>query len=127
MEQNKKVSIIVPCYNSAKYLNASLKSMFDQYYENIEIVCVNDGSTDSTAAVLSRMADEDKRVKIVTLSKNSGLFNARIQGVKNSSGDYLMFMDSDDFVTRNWVGALLDKAQPLRLEAAVGEAAHQLR
>ncbi len=121
MEQNKKVSVIVPCYNSAKYLNASLKSLFDQYYENIEIVCVNDGSTDSTAAVLSRMADEDERVKIVTLSKNSGLFNARIQGVKNSSGDYLMFMDSDDFVTRNWVGALLDKAEETKADLVFGD------
>ena len=96
----KKVSVIVPCYNSAKFLEQSLNCLFAQYYTNIEIICVNDGSTDETAEILVRIASERDNLKIVTLEKNRGLFNARIAGAEVASGDYIAFMDSDDLVTK---------------------------
>ena len=96
----KKVSVIVPCYNSAKFLEQSLNCLFAQYYSNIEIICVNDGSTDETAELLVRIAAGRDNLKIVTLEKNGGLFNARIVGAEAATGDYIAFMDSDDLVTK---------------------------
>lgn len=106
----KKVSVIVPCYNSAKFLEQSLNCLFAQYYSNIEIICVNDGSTDETAELLVRIAAGRDNLKIVTLEKNGGLFNARIVGAEAATGDYIAFMDSDDLVTKNWIYALVKKA-----------------
>ena len=107
----KKVSVIVPCYNSAKFLEQSLNCLFAQYYADIEIICVNDGSTDETAELLVSIASGRDNLKIVTLEKNGGLFNARIAGAEVASGDYIAFMDSDDLITKNWIYSLVKKAE----------------
>lgn len=117
----KKVSVIVPCYNSAKFLEQSLNCLFAQYYANIEIICVNDGSTDETAEILVRIASERDNLKIVTLEKNRGLFNARIAGAEVASGDYIAFMDSDDLVTENWIYTLIKKAELTRADLVFGD------
>ena len=117
----KKVSVIVPCYNSAKFLEQSLNCLFAQYYTNIEIICVNDGSTDETAEILVRIASERDNLKIVTLEKNRGLFNARIAGAEVASGDYIAFMDSDDLVTKNWIYTLIKKAELTGADLVFGD------
>ena len=117
----KKVSVIVPCYNSAKFLEQSLNCLFAQYYTNIEIICVNDGSTDETAEILVRIASERDNLKIVTLEKNRGLFNARIAGAEVASGDYIAFMDSDDLVTENWIYTLIKKAELTGADLVFGD------
>ena len=115
MEQ-KKVSVIVPCYNSEKFLEKSLNCLFAQYHENIEIICVDDGSTDGTAAVLERIAAERDNFKVVTLEQNGGLFNARIAGAAQATGEYIAFMDSDDLVTKNWISSLVRKAEDTKAD-----------
>ena len=117
----KKVSVIVPCYNSAKFLEQSLNCLFAQYYTNIEIICVNDGSTDETAEILVRIASERDNLKIVTLEKNRGLFNARIAGAEVASGDYIAFMDIDDLVTKNWIYTLVKKAELTGADLVFGD------
>lgn len=89
------ISVIVPCYNQADFLPRCLESLIRQTYENLEIVCVNDASTDATMSVLDEYTKKDKRIKIVDIP-HGGLGWARNCGIKAAMGKYLMFCDSDD-------------------------------
>ena len=91
------LSIIVPVYNSAKYLRECLESLINQTYKDIEIVCVNDGSTDNSLDILNEYAQKDNRIKIIC-QKNEGTSSARNLGYKNSVGKYVTFVDSDDIL-----------------------------
>lgn len=92
------ISIIIPVYNVAPYLEECLKSVIHQTYDNIEIICVNDGSTDNSEEILQYFANEDRRIKIISKSKNEGLFLARRTGCEAATGKYILFLDSDDYV-----------------------------
>lgn len=96
-----KVSVIVPIYNVEIYLARCLDSLINQTLEDIEIICVNDGSTDNSTQILEDYAKKDNRIKIIT-QVNSGLSEARNTGVRNSSGDYIGFVDSDDYVDSDY-------------------------
>lgn len=100
MPSDKLISIIVPVYNVENYLCECLDSLIGQTYPNIEIVCVNDGSTDQSGAILESYASKDNRIKIISQT-NAGLSEARNSGLKHASGDYIMFVDSDDWVDLN--------------------------
>ena len=89
------ISVIVPCHNRVEYLPRCLNSILCQSYENLEIVCVNDGSTDNSLNVLKKYAIKDARIKILDIP-HGGPGKARNLGIENSSGNYLMFCDSDD-------------------------------
>ncbi|GAB6093374.1 glycosyltransferase family 2 protein [Furfurilactobacillus curtus] len=89
------VSVIMPVYNAADTVNQSIDSVLQQSYSNLELIVVNDGSTDDTAMLLSRYA-VNERVKVVNLQRNLGISNSRNIGVKNSLGRYIAFLDSDD-------------------------------
>lgn len=93
-----EVSIIVPVYNVEKYLSFCLDSLVNQTFKDIEIICVNDGSTDNSAVVLEHYAGFDKRIKIIN-KENGGLSSARNAGLDAASGKYIAFVDSDDFVS----------------------------
>ncbi|MDD3149461.1 MAG: glycosyltransferase, partial [Candidatus Gastranaerophilales bacterium] len=90
MEFNEsfEVSIIVPVYNMEAYLNRCLDSVINQTLKNIEIICVNDGSTDNSLKILEKYAAKDERIKILT-TKNGGLSAARNQGMKIARGKYI--------------------------------------
>jgi glycosyltransferase involved in cell wall biosynthesis len=90
-----KISIIMPCYNTGEYLHRSLPSCLNQTLQDIEILCVNDGSTDNTAEILQEYASKDSRIKIIT-QKNQGTLLARKRGIENANGEYCMFLDPDD-------------------------------
>lgn len=92
-----KVSIIVPVYNGEKYLEKCLDSLINQTLDDIEIICVNDGSKDNSADILKKYFDKDKRIKIIT-KENEGLSAARNDGLKVASGEYIGYVDSDDWV-----------------------------
>ncbi|MBO5038346.1 MAG: glycosyltransferase [Alphaproteobacteria bacterium] len=92
---NPIISVIVPVYNAEKYLCQCLDSIINQTFEAIEILCVDDGSTDSSLAILNRYASKDDRIKVFS-QKNSGPAKARNVGLENSCGDYIMFCDADD-------------------------------
>lgn len=121
MNRDIKVSVIVPCYNSANFIEQSIGCLFAQYYENIEIICVNDGSTDDTEKVLRAVGAGRENIKIVSLEKNRGLFNARLAGVAEASGEYIAFMDSDDLITKNWIGSLVRKAEQTGADLVFGD------
>lgn len=91
------ISIIVPVYNQEKYLSRCLDSILNQTYKNLEIVCVDDKSTDSTAEIIKRYADKDSRV-VYYRNTGKGVSSARNYGIEKAKGDYIGFVDSDDFI-----------------------------
>lgn len=90
-----KVSIIVPIYNVERYLERCLESILAQTFKDIEIICVNDGSTDNSGAILAKIAETDARIKVIT-QNNQGLSMARNNGMDAAVGEWTMFVDSDD-------------------------------
>jgi glycosyltransferase involved in cell wall biosynthesis len=91
-----KFSVIIPAFNAHKTLDKMLKSVLTQTYKNIEVIIVNDASTDNTLDICEQWAQKDQRIKVINLSSNGGVSNARNAGLRIASGDYVMFLDSDD-------------------------------
>lgn len=100
MEGRPFFSIIIPVYNVEDYLAVCLKSIIDQTMKNIEIICVNDGSTDSSLEILEQFAKTDKRIQIID-KENGGLSSARNAGIRVAEGEYLLFVDSDDMLRKD--------------------------
>ncbi len=96
----KKVSVIVPVYNTEKYLKECLNSILSQSYSDFEIIVVNDGSTDNSFSIISEFSKNDNRIKVVD-KPNGGLSSARNEGLKIATGDYIMFVDSDDTILKD--------------------------
>lgn len=94
---NYKISIMVPVYNSRKYLEESVNSILKQTYDNIELLLIDDESSDGSGEICDRYAGQDSRVRVIH-QKNSGCTAASLTGLKAASGDYYMFIDSDDYV-----------------------------
>ncbi|MBQ7789924.1 MAG: glycosyltransferase family 2 protein [Bacilli bacterium] len=99
---NDLVSIIVPVYNVYEYLDECLKSLINQTYKNIEIIVINDGSTDKSLSICEKYTKKDKRIKLIN-QKNSGLSYTRNIGIKNSKGKYISFIDSDDIINNKMI------------------------
>jgi len=97
----KRISIIVPIYNVEKYLAKCVESILSQTYSHLEIILVNDGSTDQSTKIIDKYAAIDKRIKIIH-KQNGGLSDARNKGYDLVTGDYLMFIDSDDLVSSDF-------------------------
>lgn len=97
--RDPKVSVIIPVYNVEKYLDDCLENVVNQTLQDIEIICVNDGSTDNSLEVLQKYENEDARIKIIN-KENGGLSSARNAGIKEAKGEYILFLDSDDMVSR---------------------------
>lgn len=93
---DNKFSIIMPAYNSGKFIKESIESVISQTYENWELLVVNDASTDNTKYIVESFIMKDTRVKLINLSKNQGIANARNIGISKITGRYLSFLDSDD-------------------------------
>lgn len=96
------ISIIVPVYNVEKYLDRCITSLVEQTYKNIEIILVNDGSTDGSLEILKRWKNKDSRIIIID-KKNGGLSDARNAGMNIANGDFYCFVDSDDYINRNMI------------------------
>lgn len=92
-----KISVIIPIYNVEPYLRECLDSVINQTFRDLEIICVNDGSTDGSAAILEDYAAKDSRIKVIT-KENGGLNTARNAGLDNVSGEYFAIVDSDDWL-----------------------------
>lgn len=98
-KEKYKISVIVPVYNKEKYLEQCIDSILSQNYSNLELLLVDDGSTDESGAVCDGAADKDHRVRVFHQA-NGGPTAAVITGLKEASGDYYMFIDSDDYVSK---------------------------
>ena len=99
------VSVIIPIYNVEKYLRTCIDSVITQTYNNLEIILVNDGSPDKSPEICDEYAKKDNRVKVIH-QENGGLAHARNVGIANSNGGYLTFVDSDDYVSNDYVESL---------------------
>lgn len=95
---NPIISVLVPVYNVEKYISECIDSIINQTFKNIEIICVNDASTDSSLHILSEYAKLDDRIKIINKDKNEGLLLARKSAVLQAKGQYIVFVDSDDLL-----------------------------
>ena len=110
-----KVSIIVPVYNVETYLSYCVDSLRQQTYKNIEIILVDDGSTDSSGEICDQYAREDDRIKVLHI-ENGGLSNARNTGVKESSTDWIVFIDSDDYYDHRAIEYLVKLRDKYRVD-----------
>ena len=97
METSPLVSIIIPVYNAGQYLQKCIDSLVGQTYQNLEILCVNDGSTDNSLQILQDYARRDSRIHLIN-KENAGVSQARNDALKKAAGDYVMFVDADDWV-----------------------------
>ena len=102
-----KVSVVIPFYNVEDYLGECLDSIINQTLDDIEIICVNDGSTDDSLKIVEELATSDDRIKIFS-QENQGASASRNHGVKKTHGDYIYFMDSDDILELNALEDLYD-------------------
>lgn len=116
------ISIIVPIYNAEKFIEKCLKTLIEQSYKNIEIICINDGSEDKSINIISKYAEFDERIIIVN-KKNSGVSVARNHGIQIAKGEYIMFVDADDFLEKNACELLIKRA--LKIDADIIQFNHK--
>lgn len=102
-----KISVVIPVYNVEKFLPQCLNSIIHQTYKNLEIILVNDGSTDNSDEICKTFAKRDKRIKIIH-QKNAGVSAARNNGLKHATGDYVHFIDSDDYIDLDYYKKMVD-------------------
>ena len=91
------ISVIVPIYNAEKYLDKCLTSIVNQTYADIEIILVNDGSTDESLAICKKYEQDDERIVVIN-KRNEGLVRARKDGIRMAKGEYITFVDADDWI-----------------------------
>lgn len=115
-----KVSIIVPVYNQQRYIRKCLKSILQQSYKEIEIIVVNDGSTENSLSIIRKMAKSDSRI-IVIDKANGGVATARRDGLKKITGKYVMFVDSDDWLTPNAISSMVEIATREDVDVVTGK------
>lgn len=106
MNVEPKVTIIIPVYNTEQYLKECLDSVINQTFRDFECICINDGSTDHSYTILEEYAQKDDRFRIVNLPENKGQGNARNKGIEKTKGKYITFIDSDDWVTNDYLNIL---------------------
>lgn len=113
-----KVSVVIPVYNVEDYLEECLESIINQTLKDIEIICINDGSTDNSLKILEDYAEKDGRIKIYS-QENSGLSASRNQGIKLSRGEYIYFIDSDDYLELETLQELYVMSKSLDLDILI--------
>ena len=115
-----KVSVIIPVYNTEKYLRKCLDSVCNQTLSDIEIICINDRSLDSSFEILKEFAQQDDRIKLLDFKENKGAAAARNAGLAEVQGEYVGFVDSDDFIDFDFYEKLYTKAKETGADAAKG-------
>ena len=114
----KKVSVIVPIYNAEKYLKRCINSIVKQSYKNLEIILVNDGSTDNSYIICNQFCKQDKRIKCIN-KENGGVSSARNVGLSHVTGDYICFVDADDYVNDKYILTLVQALERTCSDIAV--------
>lgn len=115
------VSIIVPFYKTEPHIYQCIKSIVHQTCTDIEIILVDDASPDNSLQIAKKMADKDVRIKIVRHNTNLGVDMARFTGLHASSGEYVMFVDSDDYIPADAVRTLLDESEKYNADIVEGQ------
>lgn len=119
--EESKISIIMPVYNAEEWILDTLESVFDQSYTNWELICIDDGSTDQSAETIERVAAAEHRILLIKLGRNYGKSAARNMGLSESSGEYVFFLDADDWLNRNALALLHDELVAEDVDMAIGQ------
>lgn len=114
------VSVIVPVYNGERYLSRCIESIINQPYRNIEIILINDGSTDNSGEICNAYALSDNRIGVIH-TQNNGPAAARNIGIENSKGEFIFFVDADDFIEKNALSLLIESYHQHRADIVVGD------
>lgn len=104
------ISVIIPAYNSELYIERAIKSILSQKYNNLELIIIDDASKDSTLERCTYFSKVDSRIKVIHLEENRGVSYARNLGIDTASGEYLIFVDSDDYISSDFISNLLKNA-----------------
>lgn len=110
MSYSPAISVIIPVYNVERFLGQCLESVLNQTFKDIEVICINDGSTDKSLSILNKYQNKDKRLRIIS-QPNKGLSETRNLGIKNAKGKYISFIDSDDFIDPEMLNILFNKSE----------------
>ncbi|MBQ9012899.1 MAG: glycosyltransferase [Bacilli bacterium] len=121
MKYLKKLSIVIPVYNTEMYLKRCLDRVLEQTYKNVEIIIVNDASTDRSDEIIKQYKEKDKRIIYIEHEQNKGLFCSRVDGAKKATGDYIAFLDSDDYVSIDFYRTLMINIQENNSDIAMGK------
>lgn len=105
-----KLDIIIPIFNSELYLNRCLDSIINQTYDDFCLILIDDGSTDNSSRICDDYSKMDNRIKVIH-KKNAGVFQARMTGINSATSDYIMFVDSDDWIDKNYIESMLKNIQ----------------
>ena len=105
-KNNPLVSIVVSVYNTEKYLDKCIKSILDQTYKNLEIIIINDGSTDSSQSICERFKDQESRITLIDKA-NTGAADSRNIAIQKANGEYIAFVDSDDYIDKKFIEILI--------------------
>ena len=115
---NNKISIIIPVYNVENYIERCIDSLISQSYINLEIILVDDGSTDKSGEICDRYAVVDNRIKVIHI-KNSGRGEARNIGLSQANGQYIGFVDSDDWVEKDLYKYLIENIEETKADISI--------
>lgn len=111
------ISVIIPVYNTAEFIKRCLDSVLGNTYKNLEVICVNDGSTDNSGIILQKIASSDDRI-IVVNKENGGLSSARNAGIEQAQGEYTVFVDSDDWVHPQYFELMINALKQYKTDIA---------
>lgn len=112
------ITVVIPIYKVENYLQKCIDSVINQTYSNLEIILVDDGSPDNCGTICDEYAKKDARIQVIH-KENGGLSDARNVGIKNANGKYITFIDSDDYVTEDYVGYLYDMIKKYNVKLSV--------
>ncbi|KAF0819023.1 CDP-glycerol:poly(glycerophosphate) glycerophosphotransferase [Bacillus sp. ZZV12-4809] len=121
----KKISIIIPIYNTKEFLSECIDSVINQTYSNLEIILINDGSNSSCKEAIESIASNDSRIKYIHLDQRSGVGAARNMGLDRSTGDYVYFLDSDDYIPQNTIELLIENINNFNILSGVIKKTHK--
>ena len=119
IDKNIMLSVIIPVYNAAKYLDECIRSVVSQTYNKLEIILVDDGSTDTSGEICDAWENKDDRIKVIHI-KNAGVSHARNVGIELSTGRYLTFVDSDDWIEKDMYHCMMQTIQCMDSELCIG-------
>lgn len=115
-----KISIIIPSYNNEKYLKRCVDSALKQTYSDIEVICIDDKSTDNSLKILHAYTERDSHIKVLALGSNAGVSNARNIGLQMITGDFVCFLDSDDYLEPTFCTELYNSLVKCNSDLACG-------
>lgn len=119
LSKKEIISVIVPVYNVEEFLPRCLDSIIYNTFQDLEIICIDDGSTDGSLEILNNYREKDKRIKVYSKS-NEGLSSARNEGIRHCTGDWVAFVDSDDWLHKEYFSTLLTIQNSKNYDIVVG-------